>query len=318
MRLLTAFVVALAASPFAAAQDYPTKPVRIVVPFPTGGSSDALMRPIATKLGEALGQSVIVENRAGAQGVVGADAVAKSPPDGYTLLLLSGALVLSPYLMQSVPFNPETDFTPIAMLVSMPFAFFTSPREPYTSIRAVVDEARQKPGSMSIGAVDALSIVSVHALGRAAKAQFNQVNYKGAAQVVTDVMGNHIKLGISAAPAFMPFHKDGQLKVLAVTSPTRMKTLPDVPTVAEMLGTPDYDFQVWFALVGPRNMPRAAVDRLHREVAKILADPEMRQRLSDVGMDPATDTSPERVTALTRGDSQRLGALIKDAGIKPQ
>jgi tripartite-type tricarboxylate transporter receptor subunit TctC len=312
-------LLALALVPqLAFAQSYPAKPVRVVVPFAPGGSADASMRPIAVRLGAALGQSFIVDNRGGAQSIIGADVVAKAAPDGYTLLLMPGALVLSPYLVQNVPFRPIGDFTPIAMLVTQPYVFVASQAQPFVTFKEMLAYAKSNPGKLAIGTTDPLGILAVQSLNSMAKIDLTQVNYKGAGPIATDVVGGHIPLGITAPPGFMAFYKDRKVHVLAVTGPERLPAMPDVPTVAEASGVAGYNIQTWFALVGPAGLPRPIVDRLQREIAKILAEPEMRDVLIGLGMNPASDTTPERAAAIMKSDAERLGKLIEASGITPQ
>jgi tripartite-type tricarboxylate transporter receptor subunit TctC len=314
---LAMLALALVAQP-ALAQSYPAKPVRVVVPFAPGGSADASMRPIAARLGAALGQSFVVDNRGGGQSVIGADLVAKAAPDGYTLLLIPGALVLSPWLVQNMPFRPIGDFTPIAMLVTQPYVFVAGQKQPFATLKEMIAHARANPGKLAIGTTDPLGILAVQSLNSMVKIDLTQIGYKGAGPIATDVVGGHIPLGITAPPGFMPFYKDRKVHVLAVTGPDRSSAMPDVPTVAEALGEPGYNFQTWFALAGPAGLPRPIVDRLQREIAKIVADPEMRDVLVGFGMNPATDTTPERAAAIMKSDAERLGKLIEASGIKPQ
>jgi tripartite-type tricarboxylate transporter receptor subunit TctC len=313
-----AMISLIVVAPTVLAQSYPTKPVRIVVPFAPGGSADASMRPIAVRLSAALGQPFVIDNRGGAQSIIGADLVAKAAPDGYTLLLVPGALVLSPYLVQNVPFRPIGDFTPISMLVTQPYVFVGSTAQSFTTFAAMIANAKGNPGKLSIGTTDPLGILAVQSLNSAAKIDLTQINYKGAGPIATDVVGGHIPLGITAPPGFMAFYKDRKVNVLAVTGPDRLSAMPDVPTVAEALGDPNYNIQTWFALAGPAGLPRPIVDRIQREIARIIADPEMREILIGLGMNPASDTTPERAAAIMKSDAERLGKLIEASGIKPQ
>jgi len=300
------------------AQPYPNKSVRIVVPFAPGGSADASIRPIAARLSTALNQSFVVDNRGGGQSVIGANIVAKAAPDGYTLMLMPGALVLSPYLVQNVPFRPIEDFTPIGMLVTQPYVFVAGDKQPFRNLREMIANSKANPNKLSIGTTDPLGILAVQSLNTAAAIDLTQVPYKGAGPIATDVVAGHIPLGITAPPGFMAFYKARRVNVLAVSSLERLPAMAKVPTVAEVIGDPSFNKQTWFALVGPANLPRAIVDTLQNELAKIIADKEMRDFLIGLGMNPVNDTSPERAATIMKSDAERLGKLIVAAGIKPQ
>ncbi len=299
-------------------QNYPTKPVRLIVPFPPGGSADATARPIAEKLDAALGQNVVVENRGGALTVLGAELAAKAVPDGYTLFLMPGAHVLSPRLVRNVPFHPVNDFTPIAMLAYVPFAIFTDPKQPFSTLKEMIAYARANPGKLSIGITDAVGRLCIESLKSMAKIDVTLINYKGAPALATDVVGSHIHGGVITPPSILGFYKDRRLNVLAVTGPRRLALMPNVPSVAEAAGLPEYSIQTWFALSGPSGMPRAIVDRLQREIQKIIAMPDIRERLGFQGMEPASDTSTATAATTIKSEMNRLGGLADAAGIKPE
>jgi len=302
----------------AMAQSYPTKPIRLIVPFPPGGSADATARPIAEKLSAALGQNIVVENRGGALTVLGAELAAKAAPDGYTLFLMPGAHVLSPRLVRNVPFHPVNDFTPIAMLAYVPFAIFTDPKQPFSTLQDMIAYAKANPGKLSIGITDAVGRLCIESLKSMAKIDVTLINYKGAPALATDVAGSQIHGGVITPPSILGFYKDRRLNVLAITGPKRLALMPNVPSVAEAAGLPDYSIQTWFALSGPSAMPRAVVDRLQREIQKIIVMPDIRERLGFQGMEPASDTSTATATATIKSEMNRLGKLADVAGIKPE
>ena len=314
----TAIVVSIALVPAALAQGYPSKPIRLIVPFAPGGSADATARPIADKLGTALGQPVVIDNRGGGLTVIGADLVAKSAPDGYTLFLMPGTHVLSPLLVKSVPFDPIKDFTPIAMVATVPHVLFSDPKLPFSTVAELVAHARANPGKLSVGTTDAIGRLAFEALRSATKIEIQQVNYKAAGTLAGDVVGGHIQLGFLTPPATLGFYKDRRINALAVTSPTRAPSMPNVPPMAEAAGIPGYDIQTWFALAGPAGLPRPIVERLQREMQKILADADTREKLVAIGMAPVSDASTERALAVMRDDQERLGKLLQQVGIRPE
>ena len=320
MRNVIALLVlaVLASIPPAMAQSYPTKPIRLIVPFPPGGSADATARPIAEKLGAALGQNVVIDNRGGALTVLGAELAAKAVPDGYTLFLMPGAHVLSPRLVRNVPFHPVNDFTPIAMLAYVPFAIFTDPKQPFSTLKEMIAYAKANPGKLSIGITDAVGRLCIESLKSMAKIDLTLINYKGAPALATDVAGSQIHGGVITPPSILGFYKDHRLNVLAITGPKRLALMPNVPPVAEAAGLPDYSIQTWFALSGPSAMPRAVVDRLQREIQKIIVMPDIRERLGFQGMEPASDTSTATAAATIKSEMNRLDKLAVAAGIKPE
>ena len=218
----------------AMAQSYPTKPIRLIVPFPPGGSADATARPIAEKLSAALGQNIVVENRGGALTVLGAELAAKAAPDGYTLFLMPGAHVLSPRLVRNVPFHPVNDFTPIAMLAYVPFAIFTDPKQPFSTLQDMIAYAKANPGKLSIGITDAVGRLCIESLKSMAKIDVTLINYKGAPALATDVAGSQIHGGVITPPSILGFYKDRRLNVLAITGPKRLALMPNVPAAARI------------------------------------------------------------------------------------
>jgi tripartite-type tricarboxylate transporter receptor subunit TctC len=313
-RLVVIAALGLAQPVFA--QTYPVKPVRIVVPFAPGGSADGAARPIAEKLGSMLGQSFIVENRPGAMSTIGGGIVAKAEPDGYTLLLMPGTHVLTPRLLKSVPFHPINDFTPVSMLVFTPYVISGAKSLPFSTLKEMVKYAEKNPEKLGIGNSEVTTRLAAESLSREARIKLTHIGYKGGGPIAADVLGGHLALGVTTPVSVLAFLKDRRVNALAVTSPKRLRSMPDVPTVAEALGIAHFDSQTWFALAGPAGMPRAVVDRLHRAVAKIIAEPEMSERLLVMGMTPAEDTTPEGLGAFMKNFAERNAALMDAAGIK--
>jgi tripartite-type tricarboxylate transporter receptor subunit TctC len=297
---------------------YPTKSVRIVVPFAPGGSADGIARPIAEKLGALLGQPFIVDNRPGAGATIGAALVAKSDPDGYTLLVMPGTHVLATRLLKSVPFHPVNDFTPIANLAFVPNVLISGKQLPFTTLKDMVAYAKANPGKLSVGVSDVSGRLAGEAIGQAGGITLTSVNYKGGSPIAGDVAGGHLPLGFGSQISVLPFYMDQRVLALGVTSPKRISTMPEVPTVAEALGVADFDLQTWFALAGPKGMPKPIVDRLQQAVAQILADPETHAKLQGLGVVPAEDATSAGLAMLMKTYAERNGALLNAAGIEPE
>jgi len=315
LHFLTAALVGLGTSA-AIAQNYPNKPVRIVVPFAPGGSADGTARPIADKLTQLLGQSFVIDNRPGAYGTVGAAMVAKAEPDGYTLLLVPGTHVLTPRLLPGLTYNAINDFTPISTLVFAPYVITGARNQPFSNLKEMVQYARNNPGKLGIGNSEVTTRLAAESLGMAANVKFTHIAYKGGGPITNDVLGGHLPLGVATPIAVMGFYKDKRVNALAVTSPKRLPSMPDIPTVAEALGIAQFDSQTWFALAGPANMPRPIVDRLHKAIGQILAEREIRERILAMGLLPAEDTSPEGMASLLRTFGERNNALIEATKLK--
>ena len=299
----------------AMAQTYPAKPVRIIVPFAPGGSSDAVARPIAERLGNVLGQSFIVENRPGASGTIGAAFVAKADADGYTLLLMPGTHVLAQRLIKSVPFHPVNDFTPISTLVFVPYVIFAARNQPFTNLTDMVKYAKANPEKLTIGNSEVTTRLAAESLSRAGGFTLTHVNYKGGGPITSDVVGGHLALGVATPISILSFHKENRVTALAVTSPKRVASLPDIPTVGEVLGIANFESQTWFALAGPAGVQRSIVDRLSHAVAQIMAEADIRARLQAMGMEPAEDFTPEGLATLMKSFAQKNVPLMDAAGI---
>jgi tripartite-type tricarboxylate transporter receptor subunit TctC len=316
-RILTFAAALLPLASPAFAQSYPARAIKLVVPFGPGGSADAIARPLAEKLGAALGQTVVVDNRPGGLTVIGAEIVAKSPPDGYTLYLMPGTHMLLPYMVKQVPFDLVNDFTPIAMLGSQPDVVFVNVERPYKTFREMIDYAKAHPGDISIGVSDVVTRVVASALEQTADVKFTIVPYKGGGPQNVDLVGNQIA-GAVGTPNMMPFVQQGKMRALAATTPRRASFLPDVPTVAELFPGSNFDVQTWYAVVGPAKLPAPIVDKLSAAIAKVVADPAMRKRLDELGIVAPTDTSPAATLETMKSYPRRMAKFVEAAGIQPE
>src|SRR5687768_15934492 len=278
MRLLALLAAALLAMGVHA-QDYPSKPIRFIVSFPPGGSSDLIARLIAPRMAERMGQQVLVENRPGAGGNIGVDLVAKAPPDGYTIgLAAAGALSSNVSLYPNMPFNPEKDLAPVSMLAMIPFFLVAHPSQP-GSVKELIAAAKARPGAIAVGYGGNGS--TMHLAGELfnmmAGVKLQPVPYKGSGPVSTDVLGGQVPLGVVDVPSAIAHVRAGKMRALAVTSKRRIVAAPDVPTFEEA-GVPGYEAIGWFGTVAPANTPPAVIQRLHREIVAALQDPQIRER----------------------------------------
>jgi len=317
MRVLLPLVAAFLCTA-AHAQDYPAKPIRYVVPFPPGGSSDLIARAIAPRMSEKMGQQVVIENRAGAGGMIGVDIVAKAPPDGYTIgLAAAGALSSNIHLYPSMPFNPEKDLAPVTMLAIIPFFLVAHPSQPGT-LHELIAAAKAKPGALAVGYGGNGS--TMHLAGELfnmmAGVKLQPVPYKGSGPVSTDVLGGQVPLGIVDVPSAIAHVRAGKMRALAVTSKRRIVAAPDVPTFEEA-GVPGYEAIGWFGTVAPANTPPAVIQKLHGETVAALQDPGIRERALAAGAEPFTNT-PTEFAALIREETRKWAEVIRIANIKLQ
>jgi tripartite-type tricarboxylate transporter receptor subunit TctC len=301
----------------AANADYPKKPIKIVVPFPAGGTSDVLARLIGQKLSETWGQQVLVDNRSGANGNIGADFVAKSPADGYTLLLMDmGNLTISPNLYPKLPFKPLTDFAPITMLAYSPHLLVTSNSLPVKSTAELI--AYIKANKEKVNFAAAAGTGSAPHLAGVLFAQktgvtWGYVPYRGGAQALTDMIGGQVDVTMNGMVATYPHVKAGKLKLLAVSSKNRLPQLPDVPTVAETI--PNFVTGSWQGIVAPAGTPKAVVAKLNAEIARIARMPDIREKMTAQGAEPMTN-SPEEFGAWMKTEIANWGKVIADGNIK--
>ena len=281
-------LAALAAAP-AIAQNYPARPIRLIVGFPPGGINDIVARVVGQKLGEALGQPVVIDNRAGAGGTIGADFVAKAKPDGYTLLLGSVSnLSMAPSQYKNLPYDPVKDFSPVALLAAAPNVLVVNPKFPVNSVKDLIALAREKPGQISYASAGngTSNHLTVELLKVLANIDLVHVPYKGDSLGITDVIAGQVPMMFPTLPVALPNIKAGKLRAIAVSSATRTPLMPGVPTVAESGGLPDFEVSVWVGILAPANTPKDIVDRLSTELTHIVQTPEVRDRLAALGTVP--------------------------------
>ncbi len=315
--LLSAAGVLFAFSTFASAQDYPTKPVRIVVPFPPGAINDLAGRTIAAELSERMGKQFIVENRPGAGAVVGSELVAKAPNDGYTLLIVSLSSAVNPWL-HKLSYEPVKAFTPISPIVTAPNVVAVNPSVEAKSIKELIALAKKKPGELQYASAGIGSFL--HLGGELFKGMAGvdmlHVPFKGAAPALTDVIGGHTQVVFGTATSSMPHVRSGKLRALGVGSMQRTKTLPDIPTVIEA-GLPGYHAANWVGLVAPAGTPAAIVERLHKEIAAIQKTPKVQEMFAKAGAE-MMEMSIAEFGEFQTNELQKWGKVVKDAGIKAQ
>jgi tripartite-type tricarboxylate transporter receptor subunit TctC len=301
----------------ALAQAYPNKPVRLIVPFPPGGGTDLVARAIAQRLSDSLGQNVLVENRAGAGGVIGAEYVAKAPADGYTLLMgTPGPLTINPNLGRGVPYDPQRDFAPITLATISPFVLVVHPAVPAHSVKELIALARARKGQLNYGTAGqgSVSHLAGEQLKALARVEFVLVPYKGSNPALTDLVGGQLDLTIEYQRVVLPHIGSGRLRGLAVGTVTRSALLPQLPTLREA-GVADYETSTAFGVLAPARTPDAVLARLNREIAGALKAPELRERLAKQGLE-AVGGTPEQYAAHLRDERARYARLIKAAGIK--
>jgi tripartite-type tricarboxylate transporter receptor subunit TctC len=308
-------VLLVVASTGALSQEYPSRPVRIVVPLSPGGFADTPARMLAPRLSDQLGRQFFVENRPGAGSTIGADFVAKSAPDGYTLLLTGTPHVISAHLYKKLAYDALKDFTHIALIASGPYALVVNPQQlPVSSVRELIAAAKAQPGKIdyaSSGNGSAQHLVSA-LFNSMAGIDMNHVPYKGSAPAMQDLIGGQVKVSFAGVPNVLAHVKSGRLRALAVSTPKRWSELPDVPTVAEA-GVPGYEATLWLNISGPAGMPAEIVQRLSTEIAKALQDQEVQNNFRAAGVD-ATSMGPKELSTFMRAEYEKWGKVVKDTG----
>ena len=311
-------VAALLAAPVMGwAQTYPAKPIRLIVPFAPGGGVDFIGRLVGQKLGEALGQQVIVENRGGAGGAIGTEVAIRSAPDGYTLLQISPSYTINPSL-QPTKFDPINDYTPIVLIGKGPFVVVAHPSLPARDAKQLLALARSRPGAVIYGSSGQGTIVhlSTELFLYMARVKMTHVPYKGGGPALVDTLSGQISLVFSPPQTGLPHVKAGRVRALGMTSATRIPTEPDIPALAETV--PGYEATNWHAMIGPKGIPRPVVDRINAEVRKIVAQKDVENTLHSSGVFPQGGGSPEQVYDLIRKDHDQWKKVITQAGIKPE
>lgn len=300
----------------ALAQAWPSRPIRLVVPYPTGGPTDVLARIVAAKLPDVLGQPVTVDNRAGASGQIGAGEVARAAPDGHTLLSNASIHVINPSLYAKSPYDAIADFAPVTQLATVPLILVVNNELPVRSVRELIDYAKANPGKLNFGSSG--NAAAPHLAGEQFKimtgVQMQHVPYKGSAPALTDLIGGAIQLMFDSMPSAMPHVKSGKVRAIAVTTARRVAAVPDLPTIAEA-GVPGYDIGTWYGVWAPKGTPAPIVQRLHAEIVKVLAMPDVRERYASLGAEPV-GSSPDAFAAYCASELQKWGKIVRESGAK--
>ena len=311
----TVILSALAVS--AVADDYPNKAIRLIMPYPIGGSIDIAGRMVAQRLADNLGQAVVVDNRTGAGGIVGTETGARAAPDGYTVLMGGvGTLALSPSLQKNLPYDPNKDFTPVTLLVTIPYVVVVQPSFKAANIRELIALAKAKPNEINYGSGGSGSAphLAAELFKTMADVRITHVPYKGSTPAITDTMSGQVQLTFTGIPSVMTQMKAGRLRPIGVTSLKRTAALPEVPTIAES-GVPGYEVNPWFGVLLPARTPQPLVSRLNAEILKVLQLPATRERFAAEGFE-AAGNSPAQFAAYIKTEQIKWGKVIKEAGIK--
>lgn len=313
--ILSAAATGLLAAPSAWAQSYPSRPIRLLVPFPAGGATDILARALSQKLGEKIGQTVVVENRPGAGGTIGSDAAAKAAPDGYTLLLATSSThAIGPTLNPRIPYNAETDFTPISQVATSPNVVLVPLSSPARTMREFIEHARRHPGQLNYASSGNGTIIhlSTEYFKTESGTFIVHIPYRGSALAIPDLMSGKIDLLFDSLVTGLPHVRDGKLRALGVTSLKRTALAPDLPAVAEVV--PGYESTTWFGLYGPRGLPADVTTRVNQAANAALADADVKERFARLGAEPAGGT-PQAFAAMVRADTAKWKKIIQDRKI---
>ena len=316
MKRIALAAAALAASMLApaSAQQFPDRPIKIIVPFGPGGFTDVAARILQKELAPAIGQSIIIENKPGAGSTIGTAEVSKAKPDGYTLVMISTAHVISPHLYKAMPYDPIRDFTPVMKLAEGPYVLVVHPSLNVKSVGELIAAAKKEPGKIdyaSSGNGSAQHLVGA-LFTTMAGAQLNHVPYKGSNQAMNDVVGGQVKVSFVGVPNALPNLQNGKLKALGVSTRKRYAELPDVPTIEEA-GVPGYDATIWLGLLAPPGTPREVVQKLNTEITRVLSAPEARKLMASAGVDVAT-SQPDEFGRLLQSELDRWGKVVRETG----
>jgi tripartite-type tricarboxylate transporter receptor subunit TctC len=319
-RRFFASALTLLFAPFAFAQgaaDFPAKPIRVIVPYAAGGGADILARVVGQQLSERLKQPVIVENRGGASNTIGMQAVAASPPDGYTLGLATPVFVMTPSLIKNHPYDTLKDFTPVAMIGFTPLVLVVHPSVPAKNTKEFIALAKAKPGTLNFASLGAATTqgLSASMFNFMAGIDAVQVPYKGSAPGVTDLLSGNVQFMFNALPSMLQHIQAGKLRALGVTGAKRSSQLPDVPTIRDAV--PGYEVTTWYSFVAPRGTPKAVVDKLNREISAIVETPDMKEKLKGQGLE-ADAMKPEELAGLFKAETAKWAKVIADSRIQPE
>ena len=303
-------------APAQSADSYPVKPVRLVTPFPPGGGTDILARALAPRMSESLGGSVIVENRSGAGGLVGIEAVARATPDGYTLLLVSGSLTIIPSLFPNVRYDPVKDFTPVTLATRQPYIAVVHPSLPAKNIRELIALARARPGQVTYASAGSggAGHLGMELLKTMVKVNIVHIPYKGSGPALIDVLGGHVSLMFASAPSAMPHIKTGRLRALAMTGSQQSAAVPGVPTIAES-GLPGFETYGWYGVLAPAGTAPPIIARMHGAIIKAMAAPEVMERIVADGSEAVAGT-PEQFADYIKRDIPKWAKVIKESGAR--
>ena len=318
--ILFAVAAALACPAHVAAQAWPTKPITIVAAYPAGGVADQMARVLATELARRVGQPVTVENRVGASGMIGTNYVAKSAPDGHTLLMAAMAeIVFTPYMHERMAYQPDKDLAPVAMAVRFPFMLETHPAFPARTTAEVIALAKKSPGqhTYATGGNGSVQHIAMEMFARMAGIQLRHIPYKGVTPALTDVLGNQVSMMFAGFPPAMPHVQAGKLNAIGMSSRARLSVAPDVPSVSETPGLESYDLPVWVALFAPAGVPAPVLDRINRETVAIFAMPAVRANVEKAGMS-VSDESRAAFSTFIKAESVKYQRIIREAGIKEE
>jgi len=297
------------------AQAYPSRPIRLVVPFAPGGPADFLARVVGQKLGDELGQPIVIDNRPGANTIIGAQIVAKADPDGYTLLMaIDGTLVMNPFLYSKLPYDAGKDFVPITLLANVPSVLVANLKVPADSLAKMIAIEKAKPGTFLIGNSTPTSQVAIELLNMMAGVKMGIVPFKGGTTQITAELAGDIPLGMESLNVSLPIYRDHKIKILALTSAQRLSFAPELPTIAETY--PGYDLGIWQSIVAPVGTPRLIIDRLSAALNKVMALPEVRERLLAAAVEPAKPNTPEEFAAFIRAQAGTRAKVIQAVGMK--
>ncbi|ANN66719.1 Bug family tripartite tricarboxylate transporter substrate binding protein [Bordetella bronchialis] len=312
-----ASALATGMAPGVARAEYPDKPLKLIVGFPPGGGTDMLARYLAQQMGKSLGQSVVVENRGGANGVIGTTELARSTPDGYTLMLTISSHITNGLLYKDLPYNVLKDFAPVSVVATSPFVLLANPKLPADNVAQLIALAKAKPGSINFGSPGNGSTqhLSHELMNQMADIKMTHVAYRGGGPAMNDLLAGQVSLMFLTTVQSLPFLKEKRLKALAVSSAQRAAVLPDVPTVAETI--PGYDSDVWFGVIAPAGTPKAVVDKLNKDIVAIVRKPETQQWLAQQGAVPVGDT-PAEFASLMQAEYSKWTDVFKKTGIKAE
>jgi len=316
-RLCTACLILAVATPAIAQSDYPTRPIRMLVPFSPGGASDTAARVVSQQLAPRLGQQIVIENRPGAGGVIGAELAARATPDGYTLLMGSNTeIVINPNLYKKLPYDTQRDFTPISLVADTPLILVVHPSVPAKTVQELIALAKAKPGVLNYASSGNGSTVQLASemFKTMAGVNIRHIPFNGSAPAVIQTIAGETQLVIPAMPAALQQARSGKLRALAVTTAKRVAAAPELPTVAES-GVPGYEITIWNGLLAPSGTPKPVLDRLHAEVLKVLAMPEVKQSFTNIGAEIVTST-PVQFAAFIKSDLAKYAKVVKDADVR--